>query len=166
MAKRGAKPKYRKDYARQAFIACSEGGFTDPKLAKLFKVVRATIKTWKKDHPEFLAAVRDGKDIWDTQIAENSILKRISGYKYNEITKEVNEETGKIETSKIVRKEVAGDVKAQIFWLRNRNRERWPDIRLSEASLTVDQGTKDIPDMPEDITAKEAEELYRDIIGG
>ena len=166
MAKRGAKIKYRKDYARQAFVACSEGGFTDVKLAKLFKVSKAKLNEWKTEYPEFMDSIRNGKDIWDTSLAENCMLKRITGYKYNEITKEVNEETGKIETSKIVRKEVAGDVKAQIFWLRNRNRERWPDIRLSEASLTVDKGSKDTPDMPEDITAQEAEEMYRDIISG
>jgi hypothetical protein len=163
MAKVGAKTKYRKDYARQAFVACSEGGFTNPKLAKLFGVTVNTIKNWKRDFPKFLAAVRDGKDIWDTRMAEDCILKRIKGYRYNEETKEVGE-NGELKTTRVVRKEVAGDVKAQIFWLRNRNRERWPDIRLSEGSLKV-ESKKDMPDLPDDITVKEAEEIYRDILG-
>lgn len=139
MRKRGAKPKYQKDYARQAFVACSEGGFTDAKLAKLFKVTKNTVKNWKRDYSEFLASVRDGKDIWDTRMAEDCILKRIKGYRYSEETKEVGAD-GKLKTTKVVRKEVAGDVKAQIFWLRNRNRDRWPDTRTVDQHNTVDLG--------------------------
>ena len=75
MAKRGAPPKYRKDYARQAFVACSEGGFTDAKLAKLFDVTKRTVASWKQDIPEFLHSVKAGKEKYDTELVEESLLK-------------------------------------------------------------------------------------------
>ena len=137
MARRGAKTKYHKSYARQAEVACAEGGFTDVKLAKLFGVSKSTINKWKHDHPEFSDSVKAGKEKYDTENVEDALLKRALGYKYNEITKEVDPLSKKVSTSKIVRKEVAGDVKAQTFWLRNRNRDRWPDTHKLDADVTM-----------------------------
>ena len=134
----GQPTKFQADFVRQAFVACSESGMTDPKLAKLFNVTLATIKNWKNVHPEFLASIKEGKDIFDSENVENSLLKRALGYHYNEITKEANpDDAGKLATSKTIRRHVAGDVKAQTFWLRNRNRERWPDTKKLDGDLNV-----------------------------
>jgi len=129
--------KYKDDYARQARVACSEGGFTDAKLAKLFAVSAPTITVWKRDHADFKTQVRAGKDEYDCESAENSLLKRVNGYQYDEIVSEINPETGVMTQVKSTRREVVGDVKAQTFWLRNRNRERWPDSQNISGSLSV-----------------------------
>lgn len=146
MAKRGAKPKYHRSYARQARVACEEGGFTDIKLARLFDVSKATITNWKKDHPEFLASIKEGKEKYDTENVENSLLKRALGYQYNEIVKEVDPLSKKLATTKITRKEVSGDVKAQTFWLRNRSRERWPDTKTVDGDFNVNVSHEDMLD--------------------
>jgi len=164
--KGGAPTKYKKDYARQANVACAERGFTDIKLAKLFGVNKATITNWKKERPEFLASIKKGKEEYDTELVEKSLLKRALGYKYTEVTKEptgINKD-GEMGVIKKVRKEVTPDTKAQIFWVRNRNRDRWPDVTVSEGSIKVEKA-EEVKDIGPEATAKEAEATYRDMMG-
>lgn len=137
MAKVGAPTKYKDDYARQAEIVCAESGFSDAKLANLFGVSVSTLNSWKHEHPEFLESIRRGKDTWDTSTAEHCLFKRVCGYEFKEVTKEINPATGKMRITKIVKKEIPGDVKAQTFWLRNRNRERWPDTHNVDGNLGI-----------------------------
>ena len=142
MAKRGAKTKYRKDFARQAEIACREGGFTDIKLAKLFNVSKTTITMWKREYPEFLTSIKKGKDDWDSSEVEKSLLKRATGYSYNETTQKpfpVKDCDGNIidyemKVTKIIKKDVAPDTGACGLWLFNRQPERWRNKQLVEHS--------------------------------
>jgi len=131
----GTKVIYDPEFASMAQVAC-ENGFTDLKLAKLFRVSKSLINNWKKDHPDFLAAIKTGKDTYDTENVETALLKRALGYSYEETTKELDVD-GDMEITKKVRKQVAGDVKAQTFWLRNRNRERWPDTKNLDGDLNL-----------------------------
>ena len=143
---RGINSKYQPDYARQARVACAEGGFSDVKLAKLFNVCKATITNWKKENPDFLASVKEGKEIFDTENVEKSLLKRALGYRFNETVKELDPITTKMVTTKVTRKDVAGDVKAQTFWLRNRNRERWPDTQKLDGNLNLKMSHEEMLD--------------------
>lgn len=136
MAKRGRKTKYHPSYARQAEVACVEGGFTDAKLAKLFDVSITTITTWKRKYPEFLASVKRGKDEFDSMKVEASLLKKALGTKVKKITKEpfYDEKSGK--TKMVVTKtevtDLLGDTTAQIFFLKNRQPQRWRDKQVHE----------------------------------
>ncbi len=49
----GRPTDYEERFCQMAYVACSEGGFTDKKLAKLFGVCESTINTWKREYPEF-----------------------------------------------------------------------------------------------------------------
>ncbi|MBC8442010.1 MAG: hypothetical protein H8D87_20270 [Deltaproteobacteria bacterium] len=133
--KTGTKVIYDPEFVSMAQVAC-ENGFTDLKLANLFRVSKSLINNWKKDHPEFLAAIKAGKDTYDTENVETSLLKRALGYSYEETIKELDED-GEMEITKKIKKHMAGDVKAQQFWLRNRNRERWPDTKNLDGDLNV-----------------------------
>ncbi|CAI3601335.1 hypothetical protein CNEO2_2630002 [Clostridium neonatale] len=72
----------------------------------------------------------------DIQV-ENALLKRALGYKYDEVTKELNEDTGELEVTKVVTKEVQPDTTAQIFWLKNRKPEDWRDRKEVEHSGNI-----------------------------
>lgn len=124
-----------------AYIACTEGGFTDRKLAKLFSVDQSQITLWKRKYPEFYTQIKKGKDEYNCMTAEKSMLKRIKGYKFKEITKEPvspRDEEGKIsgppemQVTKQVTKSIAPDVGAIAFFLKNRDPERWRDIKAVE----------------------------------
>jgi len=129
----GKETKFKEDYIRMAEVACVEGGFTDQKLAALFDVCRATISNWKKDYPEFKAALKRGKDVFDTEVIEKAFFKRCTGFAYNETTKEpvewTNPKTGQQESkmmvTKRVRKMVVPDAKGCMDWLTNRAPDRW-----------------------------------------
>lgn len=136
MKKQKVYTKYDDDYPRMAKIACAEGGFTDQKLAHLFDVAKSTINEWKKNHPEFKAALKEGKDFFDTEVVEKAFLKRCTGFAYNETTREpqitkvlkgdgTEEEKYKMVVTKRVRKMVVPDAKGCMDWLTNRAPDRW-----------------------------------------
>lgn len=135
--KNGRPSEYKEDYARQAHVVCSEMGATDLKLAKLFGVTRPTISQWKQDHPEFKKAIVEGKDIFNSATAETCLLKRVTGYDFKETTLEPDIE-GKLSVSKIVKKHIPSDPTSTIFFLKNRNPERWRDTKNIDAKIEGD----------------------------
>jgi len=134
--------KYQEDYARMAYVACSEGPFTDAKLAILFNVAKSTINEWKHDHPEFKAKMQAGKDRFDSEKVERAFYKRCTGYAFTETTREpamVNTGEGvplkaRMVITKRVRKHVVPDAKGCMDWLCNRRPERWKKLKHVEIS--------------------------------
>jgi len=119
----------------------------DQKLAEFFKVEEKTINNWKEKYPAFLGAVKKAKDEFDTKNVEASLLKRALGYSYEEFHYErielgdspKNSDEKQVGTLiKTVIKQVARDVTAQIFCLKNRDKDRWRDKR--EHELTGREG--------------------------
>lgn len=145
--KKGRPTKYKPEFVQIAGELCQEKGYTIKNLAQHFKVVESSITLWMKEYSDFSAAIKKGRDVFDTQEVEQSLLKRAKGYGYDEITKEpvmvdkgvVDEkdiEEGEtveeavensLAVTKVVTKEVAPSEVAIIFWLKNRQPQRWSD---------------------------------------
>ncbi len=106
-------------------------GLTDEQISKNLDINIATFYRYKKDYCEFCEALKKGKEIVDYEV-ENALLKRALGYEYDEITYEHGEEI------KRVRKQVAPDTTAQIFWLKNRKPAQWREKQVIESSNTVE----------------------------
>ncbi len=130
--------KYKTSFNKQAEQLCRLGA-TDTELAEFFEVNEDSIHTWKKRYPKFSESIKRGKTIADIKVAD-SLFKRANGYKVKEVffervdTKAVLETegdaaitTGDTYKKKIVTKEIAPDVTAQIFWLKNRQKKKWRD---------------------------------------
>jgi hypothetical protein len=142
----GRKKLYKEEFNDQARVACQEGGFTDAKLGKLFGVKPDTIYSWKKEYPAFARAVQDGKDAWDSEKAERSLAKRVTGFFYTEVTRELRPiykegldgkatiSGSEMVVTKRVKKYVVPDVGAIALWLKNRRRDRWKDYKAIEIS--------------------------------
>ena len=131
-------PDYHPPKAREF---CSEFGFTDVTLAKLFDIAKSTVNKWKKEHPEFSDSIHAGKDEFDSEKVEQSLLKRALGFRYTETTREcVNPAADtKLVITKKVSKYCIPDVPAGSKWLNNRRPSRWrdkQDIELT-ADLTI-----------------------------
>ena len=128
-----AKGKY-KEWTSQEGLVKLEGwardGLTDEQIAGNAGINPATLYVWKQKYPEISEALKRGKEIVDRQV-ENALLKRALGYRYDEVTLENGVET------KRVTKEVAPDVTAQIFWLKNRKPEAWRDKQNVEVRGAV-----------------------------
>lgn len=140
MARPKGSGKYKKEYDNIAYVACVEGGFTIAKIAKLFSVDRATVYRWIDKESSFRDSINTARDKFDTLTAEKSLYKRLNGFRFKETIKErvvsIDETTGEVETKLVVTKEVSKqqppDVTALIFFLKNRQPDRWRDVKRSE----------------------------------
>ena len=121
--KRGRKSEYRIEYADQALKLCLLGAI-DKELAEFFSVSVQTLNKWKKDYPEFLESLKKGKNIADANVASR-LYNRAIGYSCK-ATKFATSE-GKITDSKEYIEHYPPDTTAAIFWLKNRQPEKWRD---------------------------------------
>ena len=81
------------------------------------------------ENEDFKKAIDDGRDTSDAKV-EKSLYQRAIGYTYKEkkvimtLDKDGNQMPARIETTE---KHVPPDTTAQIFWLKNRKRDRYKD---------------------------------------
>ena len=169
----GAPTKYKEDFVRMAYVACSAGGFTDKQLANLFNVSKRTIDYWKHKHLEFLHSIKAGKNKFDTEVVEKAFLKRCTGFSYNETTRKPQitkvlkgdgseEEVTKMTVTKRVRKYVTPDPRGCMDWLTNRAPDRWKKskhvaITGQDAGPVKTESLVAVPSGPMTITEWEAQ---------
>ena len=115
-------------------------GATDKDLANFFEVDEATINRWKIAHPEFCVSIKEGKEFADSNVAER-LYQRAMGFEHDsEEIKVVSDGQGagsSIERVPI-RKIYPPDTAAAIFWLKNRQRDKWRD--KVETGFTDNEG--------------------------
>ncbi|MEE0199971.1 MAG: helix-turn-helix domain-containing protein [Muricomes sp.] len=116
-------------------------GLTDEQIATNIGISRDTLYRWKNEYSDISDTLKRGKEVVDRQV-ENALLKRALGYEYEEVKEkyECNMLTEKV----ITKKEVVPDVTAQIFWLKNRMREKWSDRQNIEISKPIDESIKEM----------------------
>ena len=90
-------------------------------------------------------ALKEDKEVVDLQV-ENALYKRAIDYTFEEKTWERGvTEDGKpgLILAKVVLNEIAGDVTAQIYWLKNRKRDIWKNnhdrAEVERMRLDLDQ---------------------------
>lgn len=114
--KEGRPTKYNKDFLPDVTGLCMLGK-TDEEIAEYLGVCTATFYNWARDYPEFLEAIREGKEKADFKVA-NSLYD----------------------------KALAGDTTAMIFWLKNRQKKTWRDKHdhdhnhKGSVTLNIDKG--------------------------
>ncbi|HDC9813482.1 TPA: helix-turn-helix domain-containing protein [Staphylococcus aureus] len=95
-------------------------GLTDEQIARNLGVSKHTLIKWKKNIPDFLDAIKKGKEVSDYEL-ENALHKRAVGYYYEEETV-----TNKGEVVKIKKYEHANPT-SLIFALKNRLPHKYRD---------------------------------------
>lgn len=126
----GRPTAFKIEYIEQAKKICWLGAI-DKQLADIFEVSEKTLQTWKKKHPDFLHALKEGKAIADGTVIQ-SLFNRANGC----VTTEDKEIGGVVVT---LEKTFPPDTTACIFWLKNRQPANWRDKTDQEVSgdLTV-----------------------------
>lgn len=131
----GGRPsKYKEGFADQARKLCLLGA-TDSDLASFFEVNEDTINEWKKVHLEFSESLKAGKDLADATVADR-LYKRATGYEHADV--DIKVVAGQIVQTGLI-KHYPPDTPAAIFWLKNRQKDKWRDRQ------EVDHTTKDQP---------------------
>lgn len=116
-------PLLAENYAQQGLI--------DEEIAAKLGIAVCTFYEYQKKYSEFSEAIKRGKKPVDVEV-EKSLLKRAKGYEYEETTVEYKPPQSEDEKAKPIKvkktkKEVIPDVTAQIFWLKNRQPDKWRD---------------------------------------
>lgn len=118
----------------------ARNGLTDEQIAHNIGITTTTLYDWKKKYPQFAEAVKRGKEVVDIMV-ENALLKSALGYSYDEVVKErifdYETETSKVVEVKRTTKEVAPNPTSLIFWLKNRQPEKWRDKKNIDAAVEV-----------------------------
>ena len=124
----------------------ARNGLTEKQIAHNLGVAYSTFRVYKEKYPALSAVLKKGREVIDFEV-EGALIKRALGYSYVEVTKELveDETTGSAELKvvKTVTKQVAPDVTAQIFWLKNRKPNEWKNdphmLELKKRDLELKQ---------------------------
>ena len=160
---KGRPTKYKDRFVEEAFELSRLGGEIKD-LAKFFKTTMATVYAWKYKYDDFGSAILRGRDIFDSGEVGSSLLKRAIGYEFTEVREE--KIPFLIKGKKIIyrtkvtvtRKQMAPDVKAQMFWLINRDKDRWGKV------LNGGAGKGNIPDSPGDLGKRDPSQPFEPLI--
>ena len=136
----GRPTKYKPEYAKIAYKLCLLKKATDKDLAEIFDTTEQTVNAWKKEQPEFLEAIKEGKDRADTNVAA-SLYERATGYSHPE------DKVFLYDGEPIVvptTKHYPPDTAAAFIWLKNR--AGWRDKQDIEhsGSVTLEQALQEL----------------------
>lgn len=132
----GRPSKYKPEFAEQAVKLCQLGA-TDPELANFFGVGTSTLDSWRALFPEFNEALKVGKASADDRV-ERSLYQRANGYSHPDVQIFCNKD-GVVTKVECV-KNYAPDTVACIFWLKNRRKDEWRDVKAVDANLSGSVG--------------------------
>jgi len=126
--KRGRPTEY--DPERHPFLVMclAREGLTEKEMAQKLGIGKTTLTRWKQEHPEFRASLNGSREEADLKVVD-SLYRRAIGYEFEETEMVVTAKDGeeKPAKEKRVKKHVAPDVTACIFWLKNRRPAEWRD---------------------------------------
>lgn len=124
----GYDPKYVIEVAQW----CCDGA-TDEEVASNLGITTRTLYRWKLQYPEFCQALKAGKENADERV-ERALYQRATGYYYIEkqAMKIKNPDGSEGVIVVEVEKYSPPDAGAQQFWLKNRRRNNWADLKQVE----------------------------------
>lgn len=126
----GRPTKYTDAMAEQAYKLALLG-LTDVEMADVLGIAEKTIYEWKKEKPEFSQALKNGKDLADSDVSKK-LYERATGYEHVE-TKFFCHDGEVIKEDTI--KHYPPDPVSMIYWLKNRQPKQWRDKREIEADV-------------------------------
>lgn len=130
------KTTYTPDIPERVKSYC-RNGLVESQICKNIGIGHTQFNAWKQKYPELLEALKEGKEKADCEV-ENALFKRAIGYEYEEVTTIVQNRGQEQHTeAKKVKKHIAGDVTAQIIWLKNRKPAEWRDKQVIEIEDTI-----------------------------
>lgn len=136
----GGRPTKFTQKMKDSISLMARRGFTDQEMSDILGITERTINNWKKRHSEFFQSLKDWKIDADRKV-ELSLYERACGYSHPETKAQwvesdilVNGEFKKIgrwEYAELT-KHYPPDSTSIIFWLKNRQPEKWRDKQSLE----------------------------------
>lgn len=120
--KTGRPTSYKPEYTEQA-TKLARLGATDKEMADFFSVAESTFHKWKLDYPQFSESLKAGKILSDAEVSSR-LYSRALGYSHDDVDIRVID--NEIVQTRLT-KHYPPDTTACIFWLKNRQPEKWRD---------------------------------------
>ena len=117
----------------------ARNGLTDEQIAENMGIGRTTFYAWKEKYADIRDALKKTKDIYDSEV-EEALEKAALGYYVWEEEWRRDPDTGDMVMFKKEKKWIKPDTTAQIFWLKNRDRQHWRD----KQDITLDAENDEI----------------------
>lgn len=139
------RPSLLNDQIKHVMLKLYEEGKTDRQIAEIIGVSPRTLDYWKKSDENFLQTISDIKDLPDKFI-EATLFQKALGYSHKE--EKVFCSEGQIVTYETT-KQYPPDSASMIFWLKNRQPDRWRERQESEkdvVNVTVNVEQKELED--------------------
>ncbi len=115
-----ARPSKFNEALKETILKLYKEGRTDDQVADIIGVSVRTLHNWKGKYPSFLHALKDSKLVADG-LVEASLFSRACGF--SAVSCEVSDDAGEVRRREF--KVFAPDTTAAIFWLKNRQPEKW-----------------------------------------
>jgi hypothetical protein len=119
-------------------------GLTNEQIANNMGVSVKTLYEWANKYSDFCDALKRAKSIADEEV-ENALYKRALGYTVTLNKQKVTKDGRAVDC--IEEMHIPADTTAQIFWLKNRQPEKWRD--KVEQSVTVEDHRENMKDFME-----------------
>ena len=129
--RRGRKGKYA-DWLTPEGLTLIEGwareGLSDEQISHNMGIVPKTLYEWMNKYSDISKSVKKGKEVADFEV-ENALYKSAMGYEYEEVKQYIKDMGNGKQEKRIEKtmKHIAPNTTAQIFWLKNRKRDKWND---------------------------------------
>ena len=126
----GGRPTKWNKEIRESIKIMARKGFIDKEMCAVLHISEPTLTGWKKKYPEFFTSLND----WKHEANENvvrSLYERACGYEHPE--DKIFCHNGEI-ISERVTKHYPPDATSIIFWLKNREPNKWRDKQEVEVS--------------------------------
>jgi hypothetical protein len=123
---------YKPEYVEQVYKLCLLGA-TDMEIADFFNVTEQTVNNWKESFPDFFESMKKGKLEADAVIAQK-LFHRAAGYEHPE------DQIFQFQGQPVIvptTKHYPPDTTAAIFWLKNRQPDKWRDRQEIETNINV-----------------------------
>lgn len=103
-------------------LTLARRGFTNAEMAEFFGVAQSTWYLWQRLHPEFSETLKLGKEEADQKVVQ-SLFERATGFSHG--SEEIHfDKFGNVTRAPVI-KEYPPDTVAAIFWLKNRQPDKW-----------------------------------------
>ena len=152
----GRKSKFKQTMLREVYNYAVLGA-TDKQISDLIGVQVSTFDKWKASNPKLADTLERGKCQADA-LVEQALYHKAIGYSHPDI--QYFNYRGRI-IAQPCTKHYPPDTTAQIFWLKNRRRERWAEVSELHMKHSGSIGLRKIEDIPiAQLTPEEQEVLF------
>lgn len=131
-------------------------GLSEMQIAEMLGISKDTFYRYKKEYPAFLNALNKSGDLVDNEV-EDALLDRAKGgiktirkpIKLKHVLYDCGKKVEEREYIEYVECEeyYPPDIRANIFWLKNRRPDRWKDKQEIEAGDDLNLGIVKIPEV-------------------